>query len=197
MIHKIRSLVPIRYGLLGFAAGACAGCAATLGVLLVAGVGLAPTGESSPPTPAASPPTREPCQDTSGPVEESECLLAQYGQAEQAINALAPRLEELESDQDLIRAYQVLAEAEFSLNHYQLAAGYLDRLVELAPTVDHLYLLAEAYYLGGDHEHAMARYIELADWDGEEADPLRPLARSRIEDLARIMGTPTPSAVAP
>jgi hypothetical protein len=191
-------------GAVGLAAGLCMGLVL---VLFAFNLGRKhpvptippPTATVAPPTPTDTPPppTKSLCPASEDFFDEAECLAWQYGLAEQAIELLTPRLEELETDADRVRAYRLLADAETYLQHFQLAAVYLEWLYALDPTAETLMQLARAHDLGGDLERAMARYMEMANWEGAEGDPYRQAAIARIDDLTSVLGTPTPSAGTP
>ena len=187
----------ILLGLAGFGVGACVGLALVWAALGLTTRASAPEKSPRPLSRGGIIPTQPVCLQALSLLDEAECLGRRFGMAEQAIALLSPRLGELETDADRIRAYRLLADAESYLYHYQLAAGYLERLYALEPSADVLYQLAEAYYLGADHEHAAARYAELAAWADAEADPYRQVAETRLEDLARVLGTPTAPAGSP
>ncbi len=178
--------------MIGIAAGACMASALAIGWLAFQYMPPAPTTVITASPQPTTRPTQPPCKDESGFLQEAECLARRHGEVEQAIAMLALRLDELETDPELAHAYRLLVDAETYLYHYQLAAGYLERLYEIEPTVENINQLAEIYYLGADHEHALERYLELLEWEGSEADQYREVASARIDDISEIIGTPAP-----
>jgi hypothetical protein len=90
------------------------------------------------------------------------------------------------------RAYELLGQSELELGHSSLAGASFERAYELEPTVERLYGAALGYDLGGDEDRALGAYMEIAAWEGEQADPYRDLALARIDQLHLLLGTPYP-----
>ncbi len=117
--------------------------------------------------------------------------LLNHNEPQQVIDLLTSKMPQLTDPQDRAEAYYDLGSAEFQLQHYQLAAAHFAKLQELQPTGEHLYMLAIAYDLGGDLEHALASYTKLMDWNDVVSEEYRYVATRRVAEISKTLGTPT------
>lgn len=111
---------------------------------------------------------------------------------ERVLDLLGPLVESMTSEEDIVRAYFALEQAEFLLQRFQRAAVYAAKVAELRPSPENLYSLAFALDLGGDLEGALEIYERLGSWIGPEGDPFREIAHTRIRELSEVLLTPTP-----
>ncbi len=111
---------------------------------------------------------------------------------QQVLDLILPQLDQFKNKDDLAEAYYYLGQAEALLGHYQLAAGYFEKLYEQRPTAENLMMLALAYDSGGDLNRALAKYILMTEQNSPDAAEYKPTAEQRIKDIIRVIGTPTP-----
>ncbi len=111
---------------------------------------------------------------------------------QQVLDWILPQMDQFKNKDDLAEAYYYLGQAEALLGHYQLAAGYFERLYEQRSTVENLMMLAEAYDLGGNLDRALAKYILVTEQNSSDATGYKPAAEQRIKYIIRVIGTPTP-----
>jgi tetratricopeptide (TPR) repeat protein len=117
------------------------------------------------------------------------------GNPQLVLDILAPHLEEFKDPNDLAKALEYLGGAELGLGHYQLAAVYYERLVQLSPTPQNHFILARIYDTSGDLENAL-KYIllYLQSDDPELTDDLRTMLQDRANQIQTILTNSTPTA---
>lgn len=197
------------YGLGGLSGGACLALCVTIGLLAQRATYLAsaPAQATTPHpaiTPTALPTTNPPAPFVTpvpsvetDPVQADLALAERYlaeSQPEKVIDLLLARLDQITDSSDLARAYDYLGQAEMQLGHFQLAAGYFEKLYAEQPTAEHLFVLARAYDLGGDLERALEKYLALMELGDTVPPDMRATAEQRIQDLRDVLGTPTPAS---
>lgn len=133
-----------------------------------------------------------PTSTQASPLDEAEKAL-NSGQPEKVRDLLYPTIESWSSNDDRVRGYKLLGEAELAQGHAQLAIPHFEKLYFYAPTPVNLYFLATAYDLGGDIRNALVRYQELASWENLPPEIDRGLLQYRIDDIRRSLGTPVPT----
>jgi len=119
-------------------------------------------------------------------LDQAEMELA-AGRPENVKGILLPQLKDWESPVDLAEAYELLGEAELQQYHYQLAAGFFEKLYIYDPSAENLYRLAEAYDIGGDLERAQEKYQALVDMEDPQASEYRFFAQSRLVEIDDIL----------
>jgi tetratricopeptide (TPR) repeat protein len=199
----------LEFGLVGFLIGACLSLCLTGGLLVnrivTRPIALAATQAAATRVQELVLPNRTPAPTSVSHIQaqatptsladawfdQADRLFAE-GEPQQVLDLLQPKLGLFTDKQDRADAYYYLGQAEAQLGHYQLAAAQFANLQELQPTGEHLYVLAVAYDLGGDLEHALANYEALLNWNGYVPDDYYRSATQRVQDLRRIIGTPTP-----
>lgn len=155
------------------------------------------------PTPAPSATaTVAPVRATPTPISELQSILRRADDlldtangSEKAIELLLPLLDSVENVEDLAKIYSLLLDAESQLGHFQLAAAYAEKLLELEPTTLNRYKLALLYDLGGDLENAYSQYSTLYWAADPKADEFRDYAKQRMDHIAQVLYTPTPTQV--
>ncbi len=154
----------------------------------------APTATLSPPPSSPIPPTTAPTATTDFQevwAQSETYLTTNYG-SEKVLDLILPILDQLQQPDDLAHAYYYLGRAESQLGHFQIAAAYYEKLYAYQPTAENLFLLAMAYDLGGDLDHALEKYMLLLEWEDAEGDAYREPANARIQAIIEVIGTPTP-----
>lgn len=145
--------------------------------------------------------TPKPAQDSNPqavPTSVADAWFAQAdrmfaaGEPQQALDLLRSKLDLMQDKQDRADAYYYMGQAEFQLRHYQLAAAQFAKLQEIEPSAEHLFMVASAYDIGGDLDHALASYEALLMWQGYVSPAHYTAASTRAKELRRIVGTPTP-----
>jgi len=135
-------------------------------------------------------PSPEPTQASLLDAAESALNL---GQPEKVRELLYPTIEGWTSNDDKIRGYRLLGEAELAQGHAQLAGPYFERLCFYGPTAENLFLLATAYDAGGNIKNALAKYQELSKWENPPPELDIEFINMRIYDISRALGTPVPT----
>ena len=136
---------------------------------------------------------------TSTPVPSQSSLLYEAelalnsGRPERVRDLLYPVIGSWSSNDDLIRGYRLLGEAELAQGHAQLAVPYFEKLYFYEPTAENLFLLATVYDAGGDIKNALAKYQELAKWESLPPELDIEFINRRIYDISRALGTPMPT----
>jgi tetratricopeptide (TPR) repeat protein len=125
-------------------------------------------------------------------LDEAQAAL-NSGQPEKVRGLLYPMIESWSSNNDRIRGYRLLGEAELSQGHAQLAVPYFEKLYFYEPTAENLFFLATIYDTGGDIKHALTSYQELAKWENLPEDIDIEFVNMRIDDISRALGTPVPT----
>ena len=148
-----------------------------------------PTGQS---TELFQAPTQKPAPSQVHPLDEAESLL-NSGQPEKVRELLYPMIEGWTSNNDRIRGYRLLGEAELAQGHPQLAVPYFEKLYFYQPTAENLFLLATIYDMGGDIKNALIKYQELAKWENLPREIDIEIINMRIGDISRALGTPVPT----
>lgn len=111
---------------------------------------------------------------------------------------LLPNLDRIENVSDRARAFRLLGDAEKVQGRPQMASGYYQQLYDMEPTGEHLSLLADAYYAGGDRCKALSAYRKLLDNTKAEDHPYLKAASERARELEMLLiqhpcdFTPTP-----
>lgn len=194
----------------GLIIGACLAVASGLGVIAFANLTAAPSEPSHvvaqpSPTLTAAPigtPTDIPAptaEATASPVSDLEARFAEAeealyvkGDADSALELLVPLSKDAQEVEDLARVYEDLGNAEVMKGQFQRAAAYYEAMLDYRPGPDSLFLVAEAYDMGGDLDHALEVYLRLIAWPDDLADPYRDQAQWRANDIMQIIGTPGP-----
>jgi hypothetical protein len=135
-------------------------------------------------------PTTTPAKQAT-PLDEAEEAL-KTGQPEKVRDLLFPMIESWTSNNDRVRGYKLLGEAELAQGHAQLAVPYFEKLYFYEPTAENLYFLATTYDIGGDIRNALVKYQELANWENLPPEIDREFLLFRIDDIRRSLGTPSP-----
>ena len=138
----------------------------------------------------ASPP--EPIPTQTDLLDEAESAL-NSGQPEKVRELLYPMIEDWTSNDDRIRGYRLLAEAELAQGHAQLAVPYLEKLYFYQPTAENLFFLATIYDTGGDTKNALIKYQELAKWEILPQGIDIEFISMRIYHISRALGTAVPT----
>lgn len=125
-------------------------------------------------------------------LDEAELAL-ESGDPEKVREVLYPIIESWTSNDDIVRGYRLLGEAELMQGHAQLSVPYFDRLYIYEPSAENLFLLATAYDMGGDNKNALEKYQELINLENLPEEIDIELIKLRIEGLSRTLGTPAPT----
>jgi len=156
-----------------------------------------PSSYGSPASPAAPPSQTAGPANTNTPLAPSEFddaeRLLEMGEPEGALEILEPLLAMALDDEPTARLNFDIGMAEYQRGRFQRAAGFLEAAMAYGPTPERLYWLAVAYDTGGDYEHALGYYLQLAEWRTESADEYRDFAIFRVQAIIDLIGTPTPS----
>jgi tetratricopeptide (TPR) repeat protein len=183
--QKTSSNVWIKYGLAGFVLG--------IGIVFFSAAGLIAVQIANPPPTATLLPT--PTVAARAFLDAAHEALYSKGDSQLAIDTLAPHLEEFTNPDELAEALQYMYQAEMGLGHYQLAAAYIERLIQISPTPENYMILARIYDGAGDLEHALANYIIYLDSDDPALTPeLRQMVQERVDQIQAVLTgfTPTP-----
>jgi tetratricopeptide (TPR) repeat protein len=175
----------IRYGLLGFVFGIC--------IVSLLATGLVAAQIANPPPTPTIPPT--PTMAARAMLDAAYDALYMEHDSQLTIDTLSPHLEEFTDPEELAEALQYLSMAEMGLGHYQIAAAYLERLVQISPTPANYATLARVYDTAGDLEHALANYLIYLDSDDPTlTDDIRQMVQDRVNQIQAILTsfTPTP-----
>lgn len=124
--------------------------------------------------------------------DEAEAAL-DSGQPEKVRELLYPMIDNWTTNQEFIRGYKLLGEAELAQGHAQLAVPYFEKLYFYEPNPENLYLLATVYDAGGNIKIALAKYQELAKWENHPPEVDIEFVNLRIYDISRALGTPVPT----
>lgn len=111
------------------------------------------------------------------------------------IDTLSPHFEGFTNPDEQREALQYLSIAEMGLGHYQMAAVYLERIVEIDPSPENYATLARLYDSAGDLERALANYLIYLDSKDPNLTPdLRQMVQNRVNQIQTILTsfTPTP-----
>lgn len=119
-------------------------------------------------------------------LDQAEMELA-AGRPENVKGILLPQIKDWESPMDLAVAYELLGEAELQQHHYQLAAGFFEKLYIYDPSAENLYQIAVAYDIGGDLEHAQEKYQALVNMEDPQASEYRFFAQSRLDEIDDVL----------
>jgi tetratricopeptide (TPR) repeat protein len=148
---------------------------------------------SSIPTAQAADPlelsTQKPTPTQTDLLDEAEAALSS-GHPEKVRELLYPMIESWTSNDDLIRGYRLLGEAELAQGHPQLAVPYFEKLYFYEPTAENLFMLATVYDAGGDIRNALEKYQELARWEDLPPEVDIELLNFRIQNISHALGTP-------
>jgi tetratricopeptide (TPR) repeat protein len=125
-------------------------------------------------------------------LDEAESAL-DSGQPEKVRDLLYPTIENWISNDDRIRGYRLLGEAELAQGHAQLAVPYFEKLYFYEPSAENLFFLATIYDTGGDIRNALAKYEELSNWENLPEGIDIEFIHMRIYDISRALGTPVPT----
>jgi hypothetical protein len=126
------------------------------------------------------------------PLDEAEDAL-NTGHPENVRELLYPKIESWTSNDDRIRGYKLLGQAELAQGHAQLAVPYFEKLYFYQPTPENLYFLATVYDMGGDIRNALVKYQELANWENLPPEMDRESLHFRIDHIRRALGMPVPT----
>jgi tetratricopeptide (TPR) repeat protein len=182
---KISSTGWIKYAVAGF----------LLGILIVSlsAAGLFAVQIANPPPTATLLPT--PTVAVRALLDAAREALYTNGDSQRAIDTLSPHLDEFTNPDELMEALQYLSMAEMGQGHYQMAAAYLERIVQIDPSPENYATLARLYDSAGDLEHALANYLIYLDSNDPNLTPdLRQMVRERVNQIQSILTsfTPTP-----
>lgn len=183
---RASSKTMITYGLAGFLIGVC--------LVSLSAFGLVAYQSANPPPTSTPLPT--PTIAATALLDQAYQALYVDGNPQIVLDVLEPHLEEFTNPDDLSKALEYMGMAELGLGRYQLAAVYLEKLVQISPTPANYGLLARVYDSGGDLEHALANYlIYLESNDPEITDDIRKLVQDRVDQIQSILTsfTPTPA----
>jgi tetratricopeptide (TPR) repeat protein len=175
----------LRYGLAGFALGLC--------IVSLSAVGLVAVQVANPPPTPTLLPT--PTMAARAVLNAAYEALYTNGDPQLVLDTLSPHLEEFTNPDELAEALQYMYQAEMGLGHYQLAAAYIERLIQISPTPENYMILARIYDGAGDLEHALANYIIYLDSDDPALTPeLRQIVQERVDQIQAVLTgfTPTP-----
>jgi hypothetical protein len=125
------------------------------------------------------------------PLEEAEEAL-DSGNPEKVRGYLYPMIESWSSNDDRVRGYELLGQAELMQGHTQL-----EKLYFYEPTAENLFILATVYDASGDICRALEKYQELAKWNPPPPGVDIELVHLRIEQISCALGTPVPTRTAP
>jgi tetratricopeptide (TPR) repeat protein len=125
-------------------------------------------------------------------LDEAEVTL-NSGQPEKVRKLLYPIIENWTSNEDRIRGYNLLGQAELAQGHPQLAVPYFERLYSYEPTPENLFLLATTFDAGGDNRNALEKYQELTQREDLPPEIDIEFIKLRIENISRVLGTPIPT----
>ena len=125
-------------------------------------------------------------------LDEAESAL-NSGQPEKVRDLLFPTIGNWISNDDRIRGYRLLGEAELAQGHPQLAAPYFEKLYFYQPTPENLLLLATIYDAGGDIRKALIKYQELARWENLPPEIDSEFIHARVQHISLALGTPAPT----
>ncbi|HEX2698415.1 MAG TPA: hypothetical protein VHM28_11965 [Anaerolineales bacterium] len=192
MFNKNRKgLIIFLYGIAG---GICLSLLIGIGLLFSRGVQTTPAYPTSPaqPTNIRSVFTYTPTPNQISILDEAEIAL-NTGQPDKVKELLGPTIGNWTSNEDRIRGYRLLGEAELAQGHPQLAVPYFEKLYFYQPTPENLFSLATAYDAGGDIRHALIKYQELAKWENLPQEIDIEFVNMRIYDISRSLGTPVPT----
>jgi tetratricopeptide (TPR) repeat protein len=181
----ISSHLWIRYGLLGFVFGIC--------IVSLLATGLVAAQIANPPPTPTNLPTAT--MAARAMLDTAYHALYTEHDSQLTIDTLSPHLEEFTDPDELSEALQYLSMAEMGLGHYQIAAAYLERLVQISPTPANYATLARVYDTAGDLEHALANYLIYLDSDDPAlTDDIRQMVQDRVNQIQAILTsfTPTP-----
>jgi tetratricopeptide (TPR) repeat protein len=184
-IQKNLPMTWIKYGLFGFLVGICLVALSTAGLFAVQVA-------NPPPKPTLLP---TPTIAARGLLDSAREALFDNEDAQFVIDNLKPHLEEFTDPQDHSEALQYLYMAEMRLGHYQLAAAYLERLNQIAPSAENYATLGRMYDAAGDLEHALANYLLLLKSDDSGlTDDVRQMVQERVNQIQSVLTsfTPTP-----
>lgn len=185
------SLITVLSGLVG---GSC--LSLVIGIVLLFAHGEQTFQLNSMPTAFATSPyqasTQKPISAQTVSMDAAESAL-NSGQPEKVRELLYPMIENWESNNDRIRGYKLLGEAELAQGHAQLAVPYFEKLYFYQPTAENLFTLAAVYDAGGDIKNALSKYQELAKWENIPQEIDIELIKMRIDHISRALGTPAPT----
>ena len=136
--------------------------------------------------------TWQPMPSQTSPFDEAETAL-NAGQPEKVKELLYPAIESWTSNEDRVKGYKLLGEAELMQGHAQLAVPYFEKLYFYEPSAENLFLLATTYDFGGDNKSALSKYQELANWENLPPEIDVEFIDSRVYDISRALGTPVPT----
>lgn len=105
------------------------------------------------------------------------------------IERLAPLLSQVEREEDRIRIYEILAEAETWIGHPQRAAAYYELVFEARQDPDLLLKIAIAHDLGGNFAHAWEYYRKYIEWPGGMDGTWIEMAEKRAEEIHDILSS--------
>jgi tetratricopeptide (TPR) repeat protein len=175
----------IRSGLAGFALGICI---VSFSAVSWVAVQIA----NPPPTPTLLP---TPTMAARSILDAAYEALNTNHDLQLTIDTLSPHLEEFTNPDELAEALQYMYMAEIGMGHYQLAAVYAERLIQIAPTPENYMVLARIYDSAGDLEHALANYLIYLDSDDPQLTPeLRQLVQDRVDQIQTTLTGSTPTS---
>ncbi|WKZ47233.1 MAG: hypothetical protein QY306_15580 [Anaerolineales bacterium] len=180
----MKSISWITYGLIGFLIGAI------LIALIATGL-FALQISNPPPTPTLIPTPTQALQDI---LDQARQALDVDRDPQRALDILSPHLDEFSDSDELAKALDILARAEMAQGHYQFAAAYLERLVQIAPTADNYIFLARVYDSGGDLKNALEYYLLYLESDDPSiTEDIRRLVQERVDQIQATLPSATPS----
>lgn len=105
------------------------------------------------------------------------------------IERLIPLLSQVEREEDRIRIYEILAEAETWSGHAQRAAAYYELVFEARQDPELLLKIAIAYDLGGNLQRAWEHYRKYIEWPGVKDGTWTEMAEKRAEEIHDILSS--------
>jgi hypothetical protein len=114
------------------------------------------------------------------------------GQSQAAVDLLTVQAEGLPNNNLKFAAYRLLAQGQFSLHNFNLAAAYYEKAHTIQPDPMLLWDSANAFDQGGNLNCALDRYQALIRLNNTSLDAVRPTAVARAEALKTIFPTPRP-----
>jgi len=141
-------------------------------------------------------PSLTPIPSTAAQAILTEAFQMLYEDPQQVLDILEPHLEEFTDPDDLATALQYMGLAELSLEHYQIATVYFERLIQISPTPENYATLARIYDASGDLEKAIEYYvIYLNSDDPVLTEDMRAILQERIDQIQLILMNPTPTVI--
>jgi tetratricopeptide (TPR) repeat protein len=125
---------------------------------------------------------------TSNPLFVQAELASEKNDFQKVIDLLEPKLSSLTRLEEQKEALHLLGDAEYQLGHYQLAAGYFEKLYQISPTTLDLLYLATAYDDGGNQKKALEMYLQILAANDPNIPPdLMKVVQYRVNILQSLL----------